>query len=1357
MASYGININQIDTDSDFFVWASGQDLRRFDGASWEYYNYQNSAVPSSAPYFLDTRSISIDPEDKIWTGVAQGPITGLNDVAVFYINSDDVEVGESWNFSDLGVFNEPQEISHIYACPFGDDILAFSTPLNGIGATGTTGYTEINGVTGGRLFYYLKETDKWFETIPGYTWPHIYDIRAKGYDGKDYFYYVGTSEGLFTIPQGTLEYATLMGGEMIVEQAHVYNTKTSGIISDYIYSLDLDENGNLWIGTDIGLSFFDGKQFWNYPTNLPVTKLISRPNGHVFYSAGDGELGNGTGIWHFNGTSHTQFYVANSNLPNDNVLDIRLVEKNITQNDLTVYDNSLWVLCLNELTAFNYDIPHVYGSSKYEGATGWNFTYFTGTGGTAAPLAKVDKYTWVYPDWRVYDDLYTSLKCPGMDPRNLFLTTKLSDIANGKAGNQEYWDNYPMPTYDDSLLSEAISAPFWESEIQLNQLGATAGTVQLTSSATIKTDDGIKYYIAGYLKGNVSVDLGYYNENDLATLTNQNPTIGGKISDFSLAGSSSLDSGEMGFIASYNESGFVDSILPFRGYSTRIQDIKASDDGDYIVASGIFNRFIESGPYVWDSLETENSYRNGPTGAPAGVTNINVPGVTGGDYPWIYGSTGDIFNSTWNYTYGANPPGSGIFSVDVESGSSYSWENITKIRINYIDTVPSARPLGDIMTSNTIRLRPSGSAANYRVNSVTVLNLNSIEFNVSYDYNASGTTGPFLFTNLTQFEIYFYEYTDTSYPLVQDVNSRGTYWNNNDVSANSIFVAKIGRDLGNTSTFTDLGVNDTFSHDVRTSYRGLDFRNFPAKYEQNVNSGDIKNSNVSLSRYSINLGLESGVFFSPTSSTGDLSTLKNTWERTGDYPNTDESILGSTQEISQNWSSDSILSYVRLSSDNLSLLATSTSNSIYPGVGPTSADRRISNIKSLPDNNTVLLTGNSDQNFDFGGIGITGATSDYKPYYIILDRNGIGVTGDFIGGATGYYQYPKASNDDSTYYITTNFGASGSYFGDAYIAGTTGNYFLTARITEQGVPLSLDTIYSGFESDSIQLLHSEKISDEQYFVAYSDLSLVGENNVFMTKSNMRDKILDKETMYVSYQNNAIPVGEKNESITFSIDQASNIFLSGFNYGVTGSGGYYDLGSTSGVSILSEQYVPALGINLGNIISRAGSGAWTWCDVHSTDKGMQIPLLSTVIFSNYASNLYGKQNNNWILKNSITGAELLNVKYTPYFIYTFSEPGNYTIYNSVEDSEGNVYFVTKPGYIEIIDHKSKRPDDKNPDIVDSFDYGEPEPFAGRDYDAAKLAKDLARQQMEIFDENNKNQNFGSGIIIENNPDSTFRNE
>jgi hypothetical protein len=1359
MANTYLIMNQIDTDHEFFVWGSGQDLRRFNGSGWDYYNYQNSAVPSGAPYFLDTRCISIDQEDKVWVGCAQGPTSGLNEVAVFYVDSDDVSVGESWNFSDLGSFDVPQEISHVYACPFGDDILAFSTPLNGFGGTGaTSSYTEFNGVTGGRLFYYLIETDQWKETAPGYIWPHIYDIKAKGYKGRDYFYYVATDEGLFSIPQGTLDTVD-MSGVKILKQARVYNTKTSGILSDRILSLDLDEDDNLWIGTDKGLSFFNGVEFWNYSTSSgPITKVKSRPNGHVFYASGDGELYQGTGLWHFNGVNHTQYTSSNSNLNNNNVLDIKLVEHNITQGGLTVYENGLWVLCYNDLVSFNYDQPHVYGSSKYEGATGWNFTYFSATGATSAPLPKVDKYTWKYPEWRVYQDDYLQYKFPGLDTRNLFLTTKLSDIANGEAGNQPYWDNWPIPSYNDDILVQSISPPKWVSEITITQNQTNPsyfGFIEITSSTSIKTPFGLKYYIGGYIKGDVTVNFGNYNNNDAATLTNSNPTVGGAVTNQSISGLSSLYFGEMGFIVSYNESGNVDSILPFRGYQTRVQDLASSDDGEYLVASGIFDRFIENGPYVWDSLESENySYRNGPTGAPAGVTTNNVNGLTSGSYPWIYGSTGSmIINSKWTYFSGNLGQSNG--NIDFGFCASPTWEELNVIYLNYNDDdFPSIQALNNITSSMSVNLISGSSSVLYRVDYIENLPNAPIgvKLGVSYSYQYPGSTGPFTLSNGNQVDVVAYDWSDSTYPLVREVYSVTNDWNNSNIDTKSVFVAKIGRDLGNTITFTDLGLTGDFSHDVARSYRGLSFRHFPSKYELDSNYTNNKSTKIDVTRYSINLSLESNPTFSFPTNSGDLSTLKNKWNRSSDYFSTSDEILGSTQEISQNWNSDSILGYIRMSSEDLALFSTKTSESIYPGVGSTGANRIISDIKSLPNNNTSLITGISDQNFNFSGIGVTGISSTYTPYYIILDREGNGITGGFINGSTGQYLYPKASKDSSTYYITSVFGESGSYFGNFYdigATGTTSSHFLTARITEQGVPLSVDSFSTSISPSEVSLIKSSNLSTDQYFISYREIGATLDN-VYLIKTNKKNKITDSQSLLVT----GINPYTGNLSLNVNVDQSDNLMVGGFNYGVTGYG-YYEYGATMGSLFLSKQYVPDLGINLGSIISRPGSGAWTWCDVHSTDKGMSIPLMSTVIFSNYASDIYGKQNNKWVLIDSRNNNELLNVIGTPYFIYTFTSPGNYTIYNRVEDSFGNVYVTTRPGYIEVIDHKSKRPDDKNPNEVDSFDYGQPEPFYGRDYQAQKLTRDLIIEQDRIF--RSGIQPFGSQVNIPDNPDATFRSE
>ena len=1358
MPSYNIAINQIDTDNEFFVWGCGQDLRRFNGASWEYYNYTNSAVPSSSPYYLDTRSISIDPEEKVWCGVAQGPTAGLNEVAVFYVNSNDVYEGQSWDFSDLGTFNEPQEISHIYACPFGDDILAFSTPLNGVGGTGASGYvsSEITGVTGGRMFYYLKETDEWKETAPDYVWPHVYDIKAKGYDGKDYFYYVGTAEGLFIIPQGTLEYATLIGGEKYLEPATVYNTKTSGIISDYIYSLDLDEDGNLWIGTDIGLSFFDGYQFWNYPVSTgPITKVVSRPNGHVFYASGDGELSQGTGIWHFNGTAHTQFNSSNSSIPDNNVLDIKLVNRNITQSGLTVYENSLWILSVNEISAFNYDIPHVYGSSKYEGATGWNFTYFTATGGTSAPLPKVDKYTWLYPDWRIYQDDYLALKFPGLDPRNLFLTTELKSIADGRAGKQAYWDNWPIASYEESLLVESITGPDWNAAIQVVQqsISGVTGYVNITSSTSISTKDGIKYYVGGYITGDIVVSFGYYNDTTQATLTQLNPTVGGS-TDPSIDDYSSLDNGKMGFIVSYNEKGNVDSILPFRGYETEIQDIAASPDSDFIIATGVFDRFIESGPYVWDSKEGEVVLRGGPTGAPSGVTTRNVTGLTSGSYSWIYSSS-IILSDDWEYLSGNQGQIGGKF--DLSFSGPTKWENISMLYVNYFDKYSNdyTTIMDSLVTANSILLNYGSNYAIYRINSIATLPNNPIglSFDVTYSQfqNSGATSGTFVQVSGDSFNVEFYDSSINSYPLITDLSSRSTVWNNNSYSARSIFAAKIGDDLGNTLSFTDLGASGDFNREVRSSYRGVNFRHFPGKYFLNSNLGDIKRSKVDTSKYSVNLALDSTPYFTSGSSTADLSTLKNQWERTNDYTSAPDLILGSTTDISQNWTYDSTISYVRLSIDDFALISASTSESVYPGTGPTSADRFVKSAKSLADGNSILITGVSDRNFNFGGIGITGTIDTYTPFYEILSSTGSGITGGFLNGTTGSGSYPVAAKDDSSYYVTSIFGTAGTYFGNDFSSGlTSGTNFLTAKITDQGTTLESFNNYINLDPNGISLDDSWTLPNGNYLINYRETTGATSYSVGLLKTNRLNKNLDLQKIEMDEVNTT----NQNISLTSSVDSLGNIFMSGFNYGATGSG-FISPDQNTGFSFLSKQYVPELGINLGNIISRPGSGAWTWCDVHSTDKGMQIPLLSTVIFSNYASDIYGKQNNKWILSNSQTGEEILNVKSTPYFIFTFSEAGNYTIYNQVEDSFGNVYATTKPGFIEVINHKVKKPEDRNPDYVDSFDYGQPEPFAGRDSQALKLSKDLEEAQRKIMEGNNPP--IGTGLVIPNNPDATFRED
>jgi len=1341
MPKAALNINQIAIDNEFYVWGSGQDIRRFNGSTWEYYNSTNSAVPTGSPYWLDTRCLSIDPEENLWCGAAQGITAGYNDVSVFYVNTNQLNQGESWKFSDLGSFDLPQEISLIYACPFGDDILAFSSPLNGTGATASSGsYSRIKGSTGGRLFYYYKEIDKWQEKVEGYVWPHIYSMTTKGVDGNNYLYYVGTKEGLYVFPQGTLSTVTLNNGTKIIKQATVYNTHTSGIISDVIYALDFDENGNLWIGTDLGLSYFDGNSFWNYGTTGPVTLVKSRENGHVFYAKGDGELNQGNGIWHFNGSTHTQYTVSNSSIASNDILGIELINQNMQQESIRVLGNSFWLLGYNTLSSFNYDIPHVYASSNYTGATGWNFVYYSPTGGTSpAPLPKVNKYTWTYPEWRVYQDEFLAEKHPGLDPRNLFLTTKLQDIADGTAGKQAYWDNAPIPSYEQKVLEEKIQAPKWVNPIEaVGPIGEGDGDFIVTASETLTINGSTRLYVGGYITKNKVVNLGAYNDGTSLILTGTNGfSVGNNI-----AGSQGAKN--TGFVVSYDDFGCVESYTIFRGIDTAVNSITASPEGNSIIVSGSYNIIIECGEYVYPGL----SYTGyGPTGAPIGITNSNVPGVTSGTYPWIYSATGGTGSnylsvasggsiSTLRYIYSSsiNPSSGRCVFKGITGASATTFNGITTIGLNQTDSlsVNASTYLLDLPFRYALTIGTVASPSLYGYYSIISGSFSGSVFSFQVSFQ-SGSGGSTLISSVSTTMVFtMYSYSNNVFPLIPKLsNFIDDTLSNNDY-APGLFVAELEKDLGDITTFS--GITGGYQESIRKSYRVLNFRTFPST-EALVAEYVVTESKCDVTDYSINLA-----FYWTFVGDNKISMLKNEWGRSSDSYESPEFLYDPNEYT--------FLSYINLNRSNFSIKSAICSVSSF------SNNYENISISSLPDGNSSLITGmvsGLNFNFNFGGISFTVLVDSYRPpFYVILGPNGAGVTGGIIENSNilNTNSSIATSRNASSYYVTTAFGGTGSYFGIPFEPGSTGAFLLTAEITDQA---SLKNFFysnigeveaTGVSNDFSDLRYAKILPNGQYFISYTNSAL----NYRILKTDTKGRALDFNTFgdrVISY-----------DAIAFS--KNSDFYMSS-GVGITGpSGGFIPASSPMAFVLRSEQYKPELGINLGNIISRPGSGAWTWCDVHSSDSHLEIPLMSTVIFNNYSSNIYGKKNNKWSLLDSVTGEDLLTVKETPYFIYTFTKSGYYEIYNQVEDSYGNVYETSLPGFINVTDHKDKRPDDTKPEFVDSTDYGYPEPsFIGRDYDAKKLLKDLMIQEAEIM-ETNKTP-FGSDVVIPDNPDATFSTE
>ena len=1254
----------------------------------------------------------------------QTPSTPL----VFKLDTSEVTVGESWLSNNISTFdNLLYETSLIYASPFGSEVLAYVTPLNGTGVVGATSYTRINGVTGGRLFSYDKNIEKWGETLSGYTWPHIFDIKAKGYKGKEYKYFLGTSQGLWVIPPGILSTLSLNEGGEIVKQAKVYNTNTSGIISNSIYSIDFDENGNLWIGTDLGISFFDGNRFWNYDTSGPVTYIKSRDNGHIFYSIGDGELSQGTGLWHFNGTTHTNLNSSNSDLPNDNILEIDLIKEGTKQGDITLYENSLWILSLNDLSSFTYDLPHVYASSKIEGATGWNFTYRVPLGGTgltgAPPIPKMNKYTWNYPEWQTYGTEFVASKLPGLDPRNLFLTVPLKDIADGKAGEQYYWSNSPIESYDEKVLGEKIGEPLWDSQITLGG----SGDVKITCSTSLETDLGTKYLIGGYISGDSQVSFGYYNDSTLATIDNLNPTIG---ASGGTAGSSSFY-GEMGFVVCYDYSGSVDSILPFRGYRTRIDSLDPSPDNNTVSVSGSYDWFMESGPWVWHSWEGANAFSgNGVTGAPYGATNINYPGLTSGSYPWIYdplGPTGpSLASSSWTYNAGVGVSiSSGEFDLSYMVSNNFSYVN--GIYISYFDDLASDQTslLESLLTSNVLSITVSPDAL-YTITSISSIP-GGLFIGLSYQY---GNPGVFPFSTGGSVSLDFYEWTNYTYPLVKNLNS---FPGNPDEYSYGVFTTEIQRDLGNKFSFT--GITGDYNSGINSSYRVTRFRNFPVK-NLNTLAGnqEVPLTSVQLTNYHTHLLVESNV----SGNFADLSTLKNEWNRINDNYLVDSYLSDPAYT--------GLLSYVKLNNLDYSLQTNYNSNT--PG---SSGWRRIgSEINSLDLGESVVITGSATGGFYFSNNYLSPTGSSNSPFYISITSNPVGSTGFYLNSFGNTGNKIGVTKDESNYYVTTVVGSSGSYFGKNFTAETGNTYFLTAKLTEQTVCRSIFYPSVTGSNSSLDLKTTLKLPNEQFAIHYENYDDPYTVKILKTDENSRI-------------NDTVTIGAFNGDLTVFNDADSNIFFSGFNsLGLTSSA-YVDFGyadveyfipTASGFVYLTKQYKPNLGINEGEIISRPGSDPWVWCDSHVKEQGsFEVPLMSTVVFNNYTSEIYGKNTNKWVLSNGVTGEEILNIKYSSYFIYTFTEEGEYTIYNEVLDSEGNVYATTGNGFIKVIDHKKIRIPGRKTGPINSVNYGVDEPFNDISYQGQKLKKDLIKQQKEIQDKNKVK--FSPGIVIPNNPDSTYK--
>ena len=1200
------------------VWCVGRNLTVFSDGVWSVYDSSNSAVPSNSPWYLDTRSISIDVNDIKWVGCAVSAAT--SQVLIFSVEGPNAATGSSWNLSEFNLGSSNWEVPLIYASPFGQEILAVISPLNGGVPTGATCNP---GPTGGYLWKYNKITEKWQEVSPGYVWPTIHDIKAKGEGGTDWSYFIATDEGLQIINSGISIPENLQDGTIYLPELKKISKFNSSLNSERVYSVDFDENGNYWLGTEDGLTYWDGQKFYNWavPVVLPVTKVVSVPYGHVFFRGGNPQSNPPTtnGFYHFNGVNFTHYDSSNSGLPSDIVVDFDVATTKSIENSITTYPYNLWIISGNNIVLFDYVLPHVYASSNFEGTTGWNFLSYTPspTGATSSQvlLPKVQKYNWVYPSWQGYDNADLALNHPGMDPRNLFLTTNFKSIANGEAGNQNYWNWGQTTTYEQQIQAQEIPDYSWM--IGITSSPSTSQTVVVTSTT--------RY-------GNLNVLGGYSNEQFINFGPSSNTEESYIFENPNFSGAT----GEVGFLTFYTDKGQVQGVIPFRGGRTRILDVKPSFDGNSLIVAGKFTSYLEAGEFVWNTrfpnaADLTITGVTGPTGGPIGFSNLSTPGITGSfDYPWIL-----------------NGPTSGTGAYIPDPGLLYD---------------------------------------------------------------------------------------EPAY-----------------------FIAEVDFDLGDQCSY---GGIDFATQSLQSRFNLKKFRYFPAI--------DSANNPISgpTGFYPIGIGVSGGTELSISQNSirlmsnfiGGYSTLKNDYLNEGDLPVSPEFIFSPIQNNTYLPSA-----FVLEMNSEFSLMNAKV-------IGMTGAGSFADSLVSLTNSQTFLTSGTSTHDVNFGGITIShpsGATGFSYPWVLLSDSNFAGLTGAFVRNYqidnanyhTGWHKTIRAFNSTSTYYTAFLF------TGDALIEGGGTNEIVSGVSGAlQGGILSISPggkiqSESNFEilPSSYEDVYVTRITEVQGLRGNGDYYLsvnyplqpgvTGSGNLIQ-KRNISGTFIDSFSTFEPGQ-----TGTQNE-LFFTVSPDLNIFITGTNQGLTGPTGLpYPTSNFSPFVSFLESYKPPLGVDEGNIISRAGSGAWTWVDVHNSDNSLYVPMLSTVFFSNYSSEIFGKQNNRWILSNARTGEVILDVKFTPYFIYTFTESDYYTIQNTVEDSAGNVYQVSKPAFVSVVNQSIPRANDPNPFLVNSADYGYVAP--GRDFESqyADLDRQILEDQIIIRSQNVPN--YGSGLKLTDDPNSTFR--
>ncbi len=409
------SINKIFIDPFSNVWVgTSNGLAKFDGSSWETFDFSSDNTDANSDNIIDIRQ---DIAGAIW--IIKKPYYSNtllkkyeNNLWTNYTVPEDIDLyclemannGTIWLGAYNGIYTFDETTYNHISYLTDTSIVDIQEDINGDIWFGTSGY-GLGYFDGTNYVTYTTNDGLITDYVHSIAFDSDNNIWLAGYDGVTKFDPEDIDTETFGEAEGIYKYANYInidsdGYAWIGTDygLNKYDPSTSewnkfldnnSIPTNWVYDLALDQNDDLWVATEVGLSkynnnnwtnyfiedglpeswalcltadnnnhiwitfgsslsYFDGSTFTNYSTPFSTpTDIVANTDGSIWIST------EGYGLYHFDGTNFTQYTTA------DGLID-----------DYTI---SLFKDSNNKLWIGGYD-----GLSVWDGSSFTNYTTANG-------------------------------------------------------------------------------------------------------------------------------------------------------------------------------------------------------------------------------------------------------------------------------------------------------------------------------------------------------------------------------------------------------------------------------------------------------------------------------------------------------------------------------------------------------------------------------------------------------------------------------------------------------------------------------------------------------------------------------------------------------------------------------------------------------------------------------------------------------------------------------------------------------------------------------------------------------------------------------------------------------------------